>query len=494
MYETELSYGSLPDYRQGNVLSPRGIAKLAEDLMQAKEAISRFDDSKLSMMKNVNSRLKNGTEDISLLYERLLRASDYLSRWTLSLYKDMREHYNFKEYLYIFQIHILENNFMKARDVMEDAHAHILPLAYTEYILLVEKSIRTLADSYIKNSSSRLCLFQSLKNRIDSRIEIIDTIIKNFTTLKTAYSRGEKLLNYKFMDTPLSHNDPATPRKLIVSSMNHNYNAKRSSARFKKLLKGSIEALSLCRRIAENAFHTGILNETSLGKCVDTFLDKIRTWVTIREMFYYEIIDRPQRVMQKRLQDFNLLWNESKSIFQILNQTLSFMKTEDIEFCKGVISPIKNLSFYFEQYFAANVTKLDIANEFLSQSTEDTLITFNSYLNNVKARETTLMKIFPQLQSSVMDILEMIVEDEDSLEYYKFLNKTEYLKNIVDIKIVFKEKFGAVLNTVQFSDLIGGIDVELVTTLKNITDHMREFRNSLKIDQDFIRFITFINL
>lgn len=161
--------------------------------MQAKEAISRFDDSKLSMMKNVNSRLKNGTEDISLLYERLLRASDYLSRWTLSLYKDMREHYNFKEYLYIFQIHILENNFMKARDVMEDAHAHILPLAYTEYILLVEKSIRTLADSYIKNSSSRLCLFQSLKNRIDSRIEIIDTIIKNFTTLKTAciQSKGE---------------------------------------------------------------------------------------------------------------------------------------------------------------------------------------------------------------------------------------------------------------------------------------------------------------
>lgn len=40
------------------------------------------------------------------------------------------------------------------------------------------------------------------------------------------------------------------------------------------------------------------------------------------------------------------------------------------------MNPIKNLSFYFEQYFVANVTKLDIANEFLSQSTEDTLINF----------------------------------------------------------------------------------------------------------------------
>lgn len=494
VFETDLSYGSLPDYRQGQILSSRDTAKLAEDLLQAKETTSRFDDSKLSTMKHVYSRLKNGTENISLLYERLVQVSDYLSRWTLSLYKDMREHYNFKEYLYRYQIHILENNFMKARDEMEDAHVHVLTYAYTEYILHVEKSIRTLADSNIKDNSSRLCLFQSLKNRLDSRIEIIDRVMENYTTLKTAYSGGEKLLNYKFKDTPRSHNDPATPRKLIVSSVNHNYIAKRSAARFKKLLKGSIKALGLCRRIADNAFHTGIVNETSLGVCVDEFLDKIRTWVTIREMFYYEIIDRPQRVLQKRLQNFNLLWNESKSIFQILNQTLSSMRLEGTEFGKGVMSPIKSLSFYFEQYFAANVTKLDVANKCLSQTTEGIVINFQNYLNNLKARETILKKSFPQLQSSVMDIWEIIVEDEDSFEYYKFLNKTEYLKNIIEIEIEFKEKFEVVLNTVQFSDLIGGIDVELVTTLKNITDHMRKFRNSLKIDQDFTRFVTFINL
>lgn len=170
------------------------------------------------------------------------------------------------------------------------------------------------------------------------------------------------------------------------------------------------------------------------------------------------------------------------------------MRLEGTEFGKGVMSPIKSLSFYFEQYFAANVTKLDVANKCLSQTTEGTLINSQNYLNNLKTRETILKKSFLQLQSSVMDIWEIIVEDENSLEYYKFLNKTEYLKNIIEIEIEFKEKFEVVLNTVQFSDSIGGIDVELVTTLKNIIDHMREFRNSLKIDQNFIKFVTFINL
>lgn len=88
-----------------------------------------------------------------------------------------------------------------------------------------------------------------------------------------------------------------------------------------------------------------------------------------------------------------------------------------------------------------------------------------------------------------MNIWEIIVEDEDSLEYYKLLNKTEYLKNIIDIEIEFEKNSDTVFKTVQFSNLFRGIDVERVITLKTVMDHVKEFRNSLKIDQDFISFL-----
>lgn len=94
---------------------------------------------------------------------------------TQSLYKETMEHYNFKEHIYRFQIHILANNVMRARDELKDAHVHVLTYAFTEYMLFVEKSIRALADANIKNNSSQLCLFQSLKDRMDSRIEIIES-------------------------------------------------------------------------------------------------------------------------------------------------------------------------------------------------------------------------------------------------------------------------------------------------------------------------------
>lgn len=51
-------------------------------------------------------------------------------------------------------IHILEINFMKARDEMKDVHVHVLTYAYTECMLFVEKSIRTLDDLNIKDNSS----------------------------------------------------------------------------------------------------------------------------------------------------------------------------------------------------------------------------------------------------------------------------------------------------------------------------------------------------
>lgn len=89
---------------------------------------------------------------------------------------------------------------------MKDAHIHVLTYAYTEYTLLVEKSIRALPDASIKDNSSRLCLFQSLKDRIDSKIEIIDKVMENYTTLKIVQSRG-KLLTYKFMATPRAHTE-----------------------------------------------------------------------------------------------------------------------------------------------------------------------------------------------------------------------------------------------------------------------------------------------
>lgn len=98
---------------------------------------------------------------------------------------------------------------MKARDEIKDAHIHVLTYAYTEYTLLVEKSIRAIPDANIKDNSSQLFLFQSMKDRIDSRIEIIESHGELHYSENCVQSRG-KLLKNKFMATPRTRNGIVT--------------------------------------------------------------------------------------------------------------------------------------------------------------------------------------------------------------------------------------------------------------------------------------------
>ena len=485
MFETDLSFGSLSEYGGKQFISSRDAAKIKTDLLEAMETTSRYEESKLSIMKHFYSILTNNTETMSSLLGRSVQVVNDLNVWTLTLYKDTFAHYTFKEYLYRFQIHIMEENFMKARDDMEDTYIHVFSFAYTEYILLVEKSIRTLANPNFKDNSSRLCIYKTLTNRIESRIENIEAVIVNYTSLKNAYSRGEKLFNFKFRDTPRSHIDPATLRELISESLKHTSNAKRSVIRFKKLLKGAVKALQFCKTLADVSYRTGLVDETELWTCMEDFRDSVRIWLKVRSTFYFEVVDRPVRILKERLTYFNIVWNKTQLLFQNINETLQSLHLDDEDFRIRILNPIRELNNDLERYLSANVTKLEMSNTFLSENTKDVMSGLSAYFQKSKTRYFALKNQFSQLRSSLMSVWENILDDEDSMEYYKFLNKTEYLRNIIEVEIEFEENFHDVLEPIK---LPAGSNNQLETIVHSIIDHVTKFRDSTILNDHFIRF------
>ena len=488
MFETDLSFGSLSEYGGKQFISSRDAAKIKTDLLETMETTSKYEESKLSIMKYFYSILTNKTETMSSLLSRSVQVVNDLNKWTLTLYKDTFAHYTFKEYLYRFQIHIMEENFMKARDDMEDTYIHVFSFAYTEYILLVEKSIRTLANTNLKDNSSRLCIYKSLTNRIESRIEIIEAVMTNYTSLKNAYSRGEKLFNVKFRDTPRSHIDPATPRKLISESLKYTPNAKRSVIRFKKLLKGAVKALQLCKTLADVSYRTGMVDETELWTCVEDFRDSVRIWLKVRSTFYFEVIDRPVRILQERLTYFNSVWNKSQLLFQNINETLQSVHLDVEDFRIRILNPIRELNYGLKRYLSAHVTKLEVSNIFLSENTKFVLSGLSAYFQKSKNRYFALKNQFSQLRSSLMSVWEKILDDEDSMEYYKFLNKTEYLRNIIEVEIELEENFRDVLEPIKFIQLPAVSNNQLMTIVHSIIDHVTKFRDSTILNDHFIRF------
>lgn len=423
------------------------------------------------------------------MHERLVNMVDGLINATDEVYQDMKIHYDFKDFLYKYQIYIMQKNFMRARDAMEERHIHIVSLAYTEYILLIEKSIRKLADTQFPNDTSRLVIYRNLNDKIESRLEITERVIANYTSLRDAYIMGEKIFNYQYMDISRVHNDPATPKKVIQDSVNHNSYANKSTEQFKDFINKSVVALNLCKELAGIAYASYTVNETELWLCVEDYRHAMRNWMYARSLFYYEIVERPERILQERHENFESLWTEFQLMFQNINQSLYSIRSENMNFGSNILRPIENSNLQLEQYLIANATKLSLSDEFLSNTTENALSKLTLYFQILKTRQTTLTDWISRLQSSAGDIWQNILNDEDSYDYYRYVNKTEYLKNFTEIESDLKSNFSMILGDVKFTDVIDGQDAQLLSTFNNIIAHMKEFQESLKVDSDFIRYV-----
>lgn len=487
VFETDLSYGTTSDYSLRKYLSSNDTSKLAVDLLKATEVTSRYEDSKFSKVKDFYVKLSQNTESLSRVYERLVNMVDYLINRTGAIFEDIKNHYDFKGYLYKFQIYNMEKNFMRARDAMEERHVHIVSLGYAEYILIIEKTIRKLSDPRFQDNSSRLFLYETLKDKIDCRIEIIERVLVNYTSLKNAYSSSERIFNYRFMDSPRSHNGPVTPKKLITDSVYHNDYANKSTERYEEYLNDTVKALNLCKNLAEIAYVNGMVNETTLGLCVEDFRFSMRNWVYIKSLFYYEIVDRPKRILQERLENFEMICNDFQLMFQNINQSLYSIRTENTDFGASILKPIENRNRILQRYLNATATKLEVSEVFLSNTTESILAKFQLYFQLLKTRQTTLTDWVTQLHYNAKGIWESIINDEDSLDYYNFVNKSEYSRNITEVEVDLNDSFTMVIDAVRFSDVIGGSDAQLLSTFDRIVDHMTEFKKSLRIDSNFIR-------
>lgn len=489
LFETDLSYGTTSDYNLRKYLSSNDTTKFAQDLLNATEVTSRYEDTKLSVVQDFYSTLTNDTEKISNVHERLVTLVDGLINATDVVYQDMKNHYDFKDFLYKYQIYIMQKNFMRARDAMEERHIHIVPLAYTEFILLIEKSIRKLADTQFPNDTSRLVIYGNLNDKIDSRLEITERVIANYTSLRDAYIAGQKIFNYKYMDIPRAHNNPATPKKLIQDSVNHNSYANKSTVQFESFINKSVVTLNLCKDLAGIAYASYTVKEADLWLCVEDYRHAMRNWMYARSLFYYEIVERPERILQERLENFESLWTEFQLMFQNINQSLYSIRSENTDFGSDILTSIENSNRQLEQYLVANATKLSLSEDFLSNTTEDVLSKLTLYFQILKTRQTTLTDWISRLQSSAGDIWQNILNDEDSYDYYTYINKNEYLKNFTEIESDLKSNFSTILGDVKFTDVIDGQDGQLLSTFNNIIAHMKEFQEALKVDSDFIRYV-----
>lgn len=283
-------------------------------------------------------------------------------------YQEIEEHYNWKEYLFRYQAYIMEKNFMRPRDAYEERTFHIVALGYAEYIMKIESRIRRLANGNMVDASSRRLLFDDTSDLLNSRRKIVEIALVNFTTLREAYDTGIQIFNYKFYSTPRSHNKPAAPKLLIKKSRVHNSYAVKYGRLFGAYLNQTIKILDFCQSVVDEAFYNETLDEGNMTECRETFRYLMRNWVYARSVFYFDTIDWPLKQIKERLKNFDMLWNELKTVYENLDISLTSLKSEIELFEKSTFVEMVDIQDAIEGYLNDTFTKANVSDIFTSNN------------------------------------------------------------------------------------------------------------------------------
>jgi hypothetical protein len=92
-----------------------------------------------------------------------------------------------------------------------------------------------------------------------------------------------------------------------------------------------------------------------------------------------------------------------------------------------------------------------------------------------------------QMRDDAFGILQVIGYDKDSWEYYNFTGRTEYLWDISDLQRNLTVNYTSTAALLQFSSLVNGSDSVLLSTFNDFVEEMMAYKDSLKIDSNFIR-------
>ena len=464
-------------------------AKLQEDLKAANEVTSRMDKDRLNAFKDLYTSFHTALHQIE---DRLLiTLTGLLYNIETEFYGEF-EHLRFvcawKQWLYGYQEYAVQKNFIRPRDAYEERHFHIIALAYTEYILMIENNIKELNSSMFEDNAVRAFLNHQTISKLLNRQEIIRRSLINYTELLTAYGTGIGIFNYTYDHAPKSHNDYVVPVHLLNDSLSHNNYAVKFSARFESYLNRSFDILTYLAELTETAYMDRNVTEDQMRYGREEFRWLMRNWVYAKSVVNYEIIERPYRVLMDRHAEFDRKCFSADTAIESLEETIQSLKRKVMAINKTLFTPLHTISVQIDQYFS-NYTgvKFDIATQFLSGQVKMGKLDLDNLLQLILKDDSDIRSTLDQLHSMKTDIYDTIVNDEDSYIYYKFSNNYDFLRNFDDIKAEISSNYTELSSMVRLYETVGEDGAEFIKSITNLETYFISYLKMMNINNEFIK-------
>ena len=437
------------------------------------ETTQAFDDLKALLVHNIQDKLQSQLEFI------------------LSVIKEMDKTIATKQTIYKYQLYSLQKNFMRARDAMEERTFSTLCFGFHEFVYHNEILLRELAEAAEVPHKVQvvLSLHAVLASSLQTRIETARKAYANYTQLYNAFETGERIFNYKFRKLPRRYNSYINPRPLLNESLRHNPYARRYAPRMGedilKVMNSTLEFKEIVDEVLNNmsSNSTERLKETNAK-----FIDACEDYFHSKSTFYFETINRPERIIQERIdtfkhlkQDYTKTIDDLRNILERLNNTLRGIREN---FLENLALHIDDAAEYLND---SGVTKKDLSEAFTSKNVSTDLHSVQVFFADIRQRGQLVYDQWFEIKNTCFKIWERILNDEDSVEYYRFRKIKKFLQNLTAVEEDLDTRFSEFRNMNDLRFVIGTKDNIFIKAMEKVIYDLGEFKEGNDMNDEFVR-------
>lgn len=469
---------------------------------QATALVARLEDAS-----EITSKMDNDTfKDFQLIannfYDKYKQITDvivsishYLTvqkNVTDEIFSKMSDAYSTKERIYRYQDYSIEKNFLRGREAMEERTLSNVANAFAEFAMVNTRRILRLATDNETGDALRFELYKLVIDDLIVRQEIVEKARANITLLIKSFITGTPIFNYKFEDIPRAHNTYIVPKPLMNYSMHHNHYMKKfvpklNSSDFKLLYS----VLDMFMEQATIAYENRTVNETELNYVFERFQFACRTYMYSKSVVYTQGIELPTRVIQERLSDFRNEWSLFDDEIVDMQQNMKALTDSLENITINIIPEINKLIVRIKNYTEnSNGRLMVLADAFLSNETKLLTNIIKDFFQEIQTRGQQIKDIVNILLNPVKTMWTMIINDDDSFDYYDYTNNTLFQRNLSFVLKEWNLKI-ADLKALDVRQLVLNKDEDFFNANSDISLHLQQFKESILVDGQFLKYEVF---
>ncbi|XP_071108315.1 uncharacterized protein [Haliotis cracherodii] len=488
IFDPTISFATTSVYATDKLLSS-GVENLQRRFMEARETTSRMD---LSQFDKFNSMESDVQERLNILKKvmfeevetNIIEQEQILS----SILNDTLASWDAKMYLYSWQEYIVQKNFMRVRQAMEERTFNYLAMGFQEFAYQIESKIKQLANSSISSPEVRQALHILTLNELGGRIDLADRAYDNYTQLYDAYFNASPVFRYRYRNESRDDNIYIGPHVLLRQSLLYSPYAVKYSGRVGKDILKFKDALLRYVDLADTAYYTNTLNMTELHLTNINFMYRGRTYYFSKATFYFESIDYPLRTLRGRIETFEAYHRSFTTHVKEMIDNVASLKFSLNSLKSSIINNLDGGLGLANNYFTyGNITKLEVARVLTAPIIYEGISSMKIFFQEVRSRGQNVYDGWLDLIQSTTDIWSSILNDEDMTKYYEYKQMTRFLQNISDVAEEIEATYMEYRSAFDFRFLVGTADSTFLKSLEDLMELMTAYLHSSKVDSKFIQ-------